>query len=62
MLAFMTNKVPFLALSFLTQIGKKCARKEISTKNKICGTESINLWILADEACHFSNFSNIASC
>ena len=32
----------------------------IPTKNKvICDAESINMWILADEACRFANFSNI---
>ena len=33
---------------------------EVSTKNRIIwDTDSINMWILADEACHFPNFSNI---
>ena len=34
----------------------------VSTKNTIIlDTNSINMWILADEACHFTNFSNITS-
>ena len=56
MLAFMTIKVLFF--SYLS----KCAIDEIFTKNEmICDTESINMWILAEEACHFTNFSNIKS-
>ena len=39
---------------------KKYAIVEISTKKKIiCDTESINMWISADEAYRFTNFSNI---
>ena len=35
---------------------------EVSTKNLIIwDTNSINMWILADEACRFTNFSNIMS-
>ena len=35
---------------------------EVSTKNRIISdTNSINMWILADEACCFTNFSNITS-
>ena len=34
----------------------------IPTKNKVIyDAESINMWILADETCHFTNFSNITS-
>ena len=68
MLAFMTNKIPFFKLSFIffcfffTRIRKKCAISEVPTKNRIiCDTDSINMWILADEACRFINFSNIMS-
>ena len=66
MLAFMTNKVPFfsylLSILLLTETWKKCAISEVSTKNRIfCDTDLINTWILADEACCFSNFSNITS-
>ena len=64
MLAFMTNKVPFFfqICCFLTQIGEKCAISEVSTKNRIiCATDLINMWILAYEACRFTNFSNITS-
>ena len=59
----MTNKVPFFKyFAFLTKIRKKCAISEVSTKNRIiCDTDSINMWILADEACRFTNFSNITS-
>ena len=47
MLAFLTNTVPFFKnLLFSTQIMKKYASVEISTKKKIiCDTESINIWI-----------------
>ena len=66
MLAFMTNKVPFFSylsnILFFTKIRKKCAINEVSTKNGIiCDTDTINMWILADEACCFTNFSNITS-
>ena len=59
----MTNKVPFFKyFAFLTKIRKKWAISEVSTKNRIiCDTDSINMWILADEACRFTNFSNITS-
>ena len=41
---------------------KKYAIVEISTKKKIiCDTERINMWILADGAYHFTDFSNITS-
>ena len=41
---------------------KKYAIAEKYTKKKIiCDTESINMWILADEAYCFSDFSNIMS-
>ena len=33
---------------------------KVSAKNKfIWDTNSINIWILADEACCFTNFANI---
>ena len=63
----MTNKVPFFNyfskyFAFLTQIRKKCAISEVSTKNRIIwDTVSIIMWILADEASRFTNFSNIKS-
>ena len=38
---------------------KKYALVEISTNKKIiCDTESINMWIWADEAYRFTDFSN----
>ena len=41
---------------------KKYAIVDISTKKKIiCHTESINMWIWADEAYHLTDFSNIMS-
>ena len=41
---------------------KKYAILEISTKKKIiCDTESINMWIWADEGYRFTYFSNITS-
>ena len=51
MLAFLTKYSPIFHLSFkkfasLTQIMKKYAIVEISTKKKIiCDTEAINMWI-----------------
>ena len=40
----------------------KCAISEVSVKNIIIwDTDSINMWILADEACRFINFSSITS-
>ena len=67
MLVFMTNKVPFFSylsniFASLTQIRKKCAISEVFTKNRIIwDTDSINMWILVDKACRFTNFSNITS-
>ena len=66
MLVFMTSKVSFSAIfqisCFLTQIRKKCAINEVSNKNRIIwDTDSINMWILADEASRFTNYSNITS-
>ena len=60
MLAFLTNTVPFSAIfkkfSLLTQIMNKYAIVQISTKKKIiCDTESINMWIEADEAYCFTD-------
>ena len=58
MLVFMTNKVPFFSylsniLLFLHRLGK-CAISEVSAKNRIIFyTDSINMWISADKACHF---------
>ena len=41
---------------------EKCAISEVSTKNRVIwDTDSINMWILADKACRFTNFSNITS-
>ena len=41
---------------------EKYAIVEISTKKKIiCDTESINMWIWADKAYRFTDFSNITS-
>ena len=35
---------------------------KVSTKNRIIwDTNSRNMWSLADEACRFTNFSNITS-
>ena len=67
MLAFLANKAPFLQLSFkylafLTQIRKDYAIFVICTKNEtICETGSIDMLILADEACQFADFLNITS-
>ena len=60
----MTNKVPFFISfkysAFLTRIRKKCAISEVPIKNRIIwGADSINMWIVADEASRFTNFSNI---
>ena len=34
-----------------------CAMSELSVGNRIIwDANSINMWILADEACHFTNF------
>ena len=36
---------------------KKCSISDVFTKNRIiCDTDSINRWILADEASHFTSF------
>ena len=41
---------------------RKYAIVEISTKKKIiCDTELINMWIWADKAYRFTDFSNITS-
>ena len=62
MLAFLTNKVPFFQLclkyfAYLTEIRKKYVLFVIPTNNKvICDSESIYMLILAEEACHFTNF------
>ena len=41
---------------------KKYAVVEILTKKKIiCDTESINMWLWADEAYRFTHFSKITS-
>ena len=67
MLAFLANKAPFFQLSFrylafLTQIRKDYAIFVICTKNEtICETKSINMLILADEACQFTDFLNVTS-
>ena len=58
MLVFFPLSLKYFA--FLAQIGKKCAVSQVSTKNRIIwDTDSINIWILADEACRCANFSNI---
>ena len=65
--SFFDKYSPIFQLSFknfssLTQIMKKYAIVEISTKKKIiCDTESINTWIWADEAYRFTDFLNITS-
>ena len=57
----MTNKAPFFSylsniFFFLHRLGK-CAISEVSTKNRIIwDTDSINMWILADQVCRFTNF------
>ena len=67
MLAFLTNTSPIFPLcfknfGFFDTDYEKYAIVEISTKKKIiCDTESINMWISADEAYHFTDFSNITS-
>ena len=66
MLVFMTNNLPFQLsfkyFAFLAQIWETCAISEVSAKNRIIwDTDSINMWILADEACRFTNCSNITS-
>ena len=58
----MTNKVSFFSclsnvFAFFTQISKKCAISGVSRKNRIiCDIDSINMWILADEACRLPIF------
>ena len=67
MLAFLANKASFFQLSFkylafLTQTRKDYALFLICTKNEtICETGSINMLILVDEACQFTDFLNITS-
>ena len=35
---------------------------KVSAKNRIISDTNLrNMWILADEACHITNFSNITS-
>ena len=64
--SFWTNTVPFSRylskiLLFDTDY-ENYAIVEISTKKRIiCGTESINMWIWADEIYRFSDFSTITS-
>ena len=39
-----------------------CVISEVSAENRIIwDTDSINMWILGDEACRFTNVSNITS-
>ena len=46
----------------LIQIRKKCAINEVPDKDGILwDTDSINMWILAEEACCFAKFWNITS-
>ena len=66
MLAFLTNKAQISAIfqifGFLTQIRNNYAIFVICTKNEtICEIGSINMLIWADQACHFTDFSNITS-
>ena len=62
MLAFLANKAPFFQLSLkylavLTQIRKDYTIFVICTKNEtICETGLINMLILADKACQFTDF------
>ena len=58
--------VPFSAIfkkfCFLDTEYEKYAIVEVSTKKKIiCDTESINMWLSADEVFRFTDFSNITS-
>ena len=65
-LVFRTNKAHFRLfseyLAFWLKLQKNYAIFVICTKNKtICGTWSINMLTWADEACNFTDFSNIMS-
>ena len=40
---------------------KKYAIVEMSTKKRTCDTESINMWIHANKAYCFADFSNVTS-
>ena len=62
----MTNNLPFSAIfqifCFFDTDLEKCAISEVSAKNRfIWDTDSINMRILADKACRFTNFSSITS-
>ena len=47
-------------MAFLTHIRKDYAIFAICTKNEtVCETGSINMFISADKACQFTDFSNI---
>ena len=66
LLAFLTIRPHFSAIfqifGSLAQIRTDYAIFVICTKNEtICETGSINMLILADEACQFTDFSNITS-
>ena len=67
MLFFFYKYAPIFELSFknfafLTHFMKTYAIVEISTKKKIiCDTGLINMQIQANEAYHFTEFSNITS-
>ena len=62
MLAFLTNNVPSSKFfAFLTQIIRNAIFVICSIKIIICETESINMWIWVNEACRFTDFSNITS-
>ena len=54
----MTNTIPFF--SYLSNILISLIQiriNEVSDKDRIIwDTDSINMWILADEACRFANF------
>ena len=65
MLAFLTKKVQFFRyisniFLFSLRLEEKYVIFVIPSKDKIIyDAESINMWILADEACPFTNVSNI---
>ena len=59
----MTNTIPFF--SYLSNILLSLIQiriNEVSDKDRIVwDTDSINMWILADEACRFAIFWNVTS-
>ena len=59
---YLPEKLSSKYVPFLTQIRKDYAILVICTKNEtICETGSINMLILADKACQFTNVLNITS-